>query len=536
MATETGAIYVKIEVQMADFERQMNRAEQRARKFDGRQIRLNVQGAVRGLQSLSDAFKAPTDAYNNLVDGLGRMGDKLTSWGMDLASFGYRMMLATAPLGAAGFASLKMMQDLDTSMAMVGTQLELRGPELEEFTDRVTKAIVDLSTEVPLATKDLADALYYLVSSMTIDPETAAQFLEPIAKIAVAGHSSAEEVSKAITPILNVYKNLGLTAEGIEHVGDVILAAVKKGRGEFSDFAVQVGDFIQFAEQAGATFEEAMAAFAMATRVTTPAQAATWIANLYRAFITPTGIAALQEMGIQTSEIVKDTGEWITKTVELTDKQKELAGTLQDKLVRAQENVLEATTDVQWRVDDLESSWGDFMGNIEHWRATGELRYPMKPSDIDLWQRYRDALDKAAQIQGELAGTTAHVGETYQAWTGEQVLRPSIELMKEIAEAVGAMKSEEEKLLALQPIFPRIRSMQGALLFIANLEEIIKWEEEFVDSTGLTQEMFEIMMGTFESKIGLLKNMFLALGFDLLEEYEDDIKRVITALTDLFRS
>jgi len=457
----------------------------------------------------------------------------LVHQGQILGSAAYRLFLVSAPLAAAGAASFKMAQDLETSMAMVATQLELRGPELEEFTGRVTKGIVDLSTKIPLATKDIADALYYLVSSMTIDPEIATKFLEPIAKAAVAGKATAQQVAEAITPILNVYKDLGKDTEGVEHVLDVLFETVKRGRGEFQDIAIQVGDFIQIAEQAGATFEEAMAAFAMATRVTTAAQAATWIANLYRSLFTPKSVEALQDLGIAVEEVVEGTGQWITVTKESEEAQDKAAG-LAEKHARAIEELREATLLYNRQIAKSKSTWDDYTGSVRVSLETGQLVEGVSTAGINALQRYERAQRNLMQIEADLAEVTGELTKTYTKWTGELVRRPTLEIITDLAEHISTLRSEQEKLNVIYEVFPRLRGMQGAVLFIENLAEITEWEKEFVESTGLTNEAFEIMMQTFESKIGILKNMFLALGFDLLEEYGDDLKTLIDGITELF--
>jgi len=534
MPAQVGIIYSKAVVDIQEALNRLQTLEGRMKQLEGRSTKIDAQSAVRGLESLSKVAGSVWDAYDKLTGGIQKFGDGLVHTGQIMATWSYRMMLATAPLAAAGVASFKMAQDLETSMAMVATQLQIRGPELERFIDRTTKGIVDLSTTLPLATKDIADALYYLVSSMTIDPEVATKFLEPIAKAAVAGHTTAQQVAEAIAPILNVYEDLGKDTEGVEHVLDVLFETVRRGKGEFSDIAIQVGDFIQVAELAGATFEEAMAAFAMATRVTTPAQAATWIANLYRSLFTPKSVEALGELGIKVEQIVDGTGQWIAKNKELSESETETLGILSERIATAQERVQEAVLDVNIAVGKAESTWDDYTGSIITSLETGQLIEGVSKTGINAFQRLQAAQQDLAEAQAEYAVITGKTTETYQAWTGELERRPTLDIITDLAEKIGVLKSEQEKLNVIYEVFPRLRGMQGAVLFIENLAEITEWEKEFVEATGLTEEAFGIMMGTFESKIGVLKNMFLALGFDLMEEYADDIKRLIGGLTDLF--
>lgn len=530
MPAQVGVIYAKAEVDITDALRRLDTLEGRVRQLEGRRITISTESAVRGLQNLSKVAGTAWDAYNKFTSGIQRAGDSLVHFGQVMATWSYRMMLATAPISALGVASLQMAAELEQAMAMVATQLDLRGNELDEFTDSATRNFVELSTEIPIAAKDMADALYYLVSSMTIEPEIAEQFIEPIAKAAVAGKTSARDVAESVTPVLNVYKELGRTVEDVRYVLDVYFETVRRGRGEFADIAVQVGDFIQFAKQAGATFEEAMAVFAMATRVTTPAQAATWVANLYRSLTQPAALEALHEIGVTTSEIVEGTGKWAMATRELTEDETERLAYLQDRIPDIQERIKEAILDLNIQIDKSKSTWDDYTGSIIVSLETGQLIEGVSKTGINAFQRLQKAQADLAEAQTEAGNIAAKTGRTYQYWTGEKVLRPSIDIIKEIAEYIGGLRSEEEKLLALQPIFPRIRAMQGATIFIENLAEIIEWEEEFRESSGLTEEAFSIMVDTLRAKADILKNTILTLGFDFLESQMDRLKGALDAM------
>lgn len=380
-----------------------------------------VEAKAKTIQGHLQAMVAPiASASKSLI----RIGDSVIHAGQVLSTFAYRMMIITAPLAKFLYEAGQAGMELETVMAMVATQLDKSEGYIARFTEATTRYITDLSTEFPLATDDIAKAMYYLVSSLTIDPEVARSMLVPIAKAAVAGRTTAEEAAKAATVIMNVYDLISddadETARNLEHVYDVIFAAVKKGRAEYEDMAVQLGDFVQFAKLAGASFEEAMALFAQATRVTTPSQAATWISNLYRVFIQP--------------KFAKEIAKW---------------------------------------------------------------------------------------------------GIAIEDTSGK--MRPAIDVLMDIAEAVKGVSSEHEQLTMIVAAFPRIRAEQGFLIFLQNLTEIEEWTRSFTEAIGTTDDAFAMMANTVQAKLIILKNLFIAIGLDVFETYKEDLKRFLDFLGDVLK-
>jgi len=259
-----------------------------------------VESKAKTVQGHLDGMVAPLSAASKTVM---RIGDNLVHAGQVFGTFAYRMTLITVPITGFLLKTAQAGMELEYVMAKVQAELPKGQVAIEQFTAETTKAIVDLSTKWPIAADDIAEAMYLLISSMTIDPETARAFLEPITMAATAGDTTAKTVSEAVAVIMNAYKMMaGSTEENVAqvmHIMDVLFAARARGRAEYEDFVTQVGDFIAMAKRAGATFEEAMAIYAEATRITSPAIAATWIKRLYAEMTRPKFMAAMKEFGVQ---------------------------------------------------------------------------------------------------------------------------------------------------------------------------------------------------------------------------------------------
>lgn len=473
-----------------------------------------------------------SDASKTLI----RFGDGLVHTGQILSTFAYRLMLITAPLAKFVYEVGQAGTELETTMAMIATQLDKGEQYIARFTQETTRYITDLSTEFPLAADDIARAMYFLVSSMTVDPEVARSMLQPIATAAVAGRTTAEEAAKAAVVIMNVYDlisdNAAETAANLEHVYDVIFEAVKKGRAEYADIAVQLGDFVQFAKQAGATFEEAMALFAMATRVTTPSQAATWIANLYRTMITPKFAETMEDFGIALTrwgeagdtaadglrtltEDQEKLGYSTERAVGLTEKEVKELAKLEDRVVTLAERIAVLNQRIAEQTDKTKES----------------TRMSREFSLANLQEEYGEVAARIAELTDKET-----VLQTVFVHTGDQVRRSSIEILKELAVKIRDTSDAQQLFNDMAAAFPRIRSMQGFLIFLENLTEIEEWTESFTDAIGTTEDAFDIMVDTVEAKLTILKNVFIAIGLDVFETYKEDLKRFLEFLADALKN
>ena len=90
--------------------------------------------------------------------------------------------------------------------------------------------------------------MYFLVSSLSVPPETARAMLEPISMAATAGRATAEATAKAGIVILNVYDHIlesadgtvRLVREGTEGAIDITEASAEESEGFTHDDGVLI--------------------------------------------------------------------------------------------------------------------------------------------------------------------------------------------------------------------------------------------------------------------------------------------------------
>lgn len=566
---KVGSIYYELGLEQGQFQRDIADVQKRMaamRQDASKPVRFKM-GPLEGVEKLGSAASKVIQIVGSLpgkvgkglwtlgglVNTLGttirRFGDGIVHFGQVASVFAYRMTMLTAPLTLAAVAIGKLGMDFEENLAFIGTQLDLSSEDLGAFIENVRRDMLELSTEIPLAVDDMSTALYFLVSALTLPPETAAAMVEPLSKAAVAGRASAEDMAQAGAIILNVYDHILESADGTvrlvrsgtedavqlaeasaekvaratEHMYDVILSAVKVGRAEVSDFVGQLGDFAQYAEQAGASLEEAIALYAQATRVTTAGQAATWVSNFYRQLIRPDFGKTLESWGIQISEIEEGTGRWATAQRELNDAEKKQIVTIERKLRGAEGitglylkelKLVEAIGYVQWEITQKDS-------------ATRQKRLRDKLRDLDITRQ------QITFYEEQKAAIEAVTEEQVTYWTGTEKLRPTIDIFSDIAEKIKGCKSEQEKLNKIHEAFPNIRATQAFIIWLESMEETIEWTREWKSVIGVTEKAFEQMTDTVRARGKRLINTIVAIGLEFYNVYKDDIKVFIDGLRDL---
>ena len=269
----------------------------------------------------------------NVINGLSgavyKFGDGFVHAGQIAATSAYRLGLVLAPIGIGLALATKEAMAFETQMKLVKTQIDgMTAGGLTQISDQVLK----LSSAIGTNATESAKALYYLVSSTTLPQEQIMGIMEAVTKSAVGGAATAEQVMIPLTIALNTYGKewvrVGKGVEFTEHALDVMFQAVKRGRATYADMITQEGRMIELGKLVGASFEEINATWAAMTRVSPPAQAATYLENLYKSFSDPKTLDALNKWGIA-FEKVMTSGQIVRATpLEILDqiaqKQKEL--------------------------------------------------------------------------------------------------------------------------------------------------------------------------------------------------------------------
>lgn len=246
--------------------------------------------------------------WGGVVSGITKFSDGLTHAGQVAATFAYRLTILTAPLDILIAKSVQFGSAFELALAKVGTQLDGSAASIDTYIAGAGTKLLSLSKEFPVAADDMAKALYFIVSSSNLTGEQALKAVEPLAKLATIGKTSAEDLSKGLTTAFSVFgdelKRFGDETAQSQHVMETFWEAVRKGKVEVADVPASFSRLAQFVKMAGGSFEDAMASWSIMSRAFTAPQASTAIENLGKAMTKPAegAKAAWEALGITLSD------------------------------------------------------------------------------------------------------------------------------------------------------------------------------------------------------------------------------------------
>jgi TP901 family phage tail tape measure protein len=203
--------------------------------------------------------------------------------------------------GAAGLAflisSVNVARDYELQVRKTATQVDGFSASLEDL----SKIGLDVAKNVAVPFEDIQPALYNILSSTNANLEQATILLNSFARTAVAGQVSIEDAAKGTIPILNAFN---IPLEDVNRILDIQFQLVRKGVGDYGQFATVFGRVVPSATRAGQTFEEVAAGLAYLTRNgLTAATASTSFARALDAISNPVAVKNMEEMGISVRDV-----------------------------------------------------------------------------------------------------------------------------------------------------------------------------------------------------------------------------------------
>jgi len=220
-------------------------------------------------------------------------------------TFGYMASVAmTAPLLAAGKSALTMYKDFDFTMNQIVALVGIARDEVDEW----GKDILRIAPSLGKSPKELADALYFVTSSGYKSAQ-ALDIVNKSAQAAATGLGSTKEIADLVTSAMNAYKDTGLTAT---RTLDILVAAVREGKGEADAFAKTIGAVIPFASELGVSFDQVAGSMAAMTLTgSSAANASTYLRNIFKSLMDPAKHVetALREMGTSSAVLRNMLGE-----------------------------------------------------------------------------------------------------------------------------------------------------------------------------------------------------------------------------------
>jgi TP901 family phage tail tape measure protein len=204
----------------------------------------------------------------------------------------------TLPLAAAGVAAVNTGNEFEVAFArMVG----LANVPAEEV-ERLRQGVLLLGGETTKSPNELAEALYFINSS-GIAAADSLPILEQGAKAAAAGLGRTKDVVDVTTSVINAYGKENISAA---QATDILVQAVRDGKGEPTAFAQVLGRVVPTAAKLGVEFDQVSAALAVMTRTGLSASEASISLNqVFNSFLNTTqeGEKVLEANGLSLSFI-----------------------------------------------------------------------------------------------------------------------------------------------------------------------------------------------------------------------------------------
>jgi TP901 family phage tail tape measure protein len=211
-------------------------------------------------------------------------------------------------------------KEFEFSMVKIIGLVGIAKKQVEGWSDEIRA----MAKNIGFAPNALADALYYVTSS-GFKTNEALNIVNQSAKAAAAGLGETKDVADLITSVMNAYGQGNISAA---KTLDILVAAIREGKGEASEYAKVLGSVVPFASQLGVKFEEvAGSVAAMTLSGASAANAATYLRNVFMKLLKPAKQSedALRAMGSSSLElrnILQQRGVLaaLMKIRELTDK------------------------------------------------------------------------------------------------------------------------------------------------------------------------------------------------------------------------
>lgn len=242
-----------------------------------------------------DTARRDMDSFTNTVEresrkaqvSLERVGQAMQNMGETLS------MYVTIPLAAAGAGAFVMAKDFEKSMSLIVGLVGISSKQVNAWKEDILK----MGPELGKSPQELAQALYFITSAGITGAE-AMDVLRMSAKAAASGLGKTEDIANLVTSAMNAYGIQNLSAA---EATDILVTAVREGKGEAAAFAATVSSVLPVATEMGLSFDQVSAAMAAMTRTGAPAaEAATQVRGVLMGLMSPSDQAAevLGSMGM----------------------------------------------------------------------------------------------------------------------------------------------------------------------------------------------------------------------------------------------
>lgn len=254
------------------------------------------------IRAVDEASRVLGSVKNDVVGmerDLARAGQAWDRVGAAMTATGRSMTVGlTLPTVAAGVAAVKLSSDYEKSLSLITGLVGDNKQQVESW----GKELLNLGTKYARPPKELAEALYFVRSS-GVDASKSMSVVEATARGAASGLGDTATIAQAVTSAMNAYEKSNL---GAEQATAILVAAVREGKAEASEFANSIGRVIPVASELGAGFDEVAAALASMTLTGLDAdEAVTALRGVFNTLVSPTQEAhdTFKAFGLSAAEL-----------------------------------------------------------------------------------------------------------------------------------------------------------------------------------------------------------------------------------------
>lgn len=211
-------------------------------------------------------------------------------------------LAGAAAVGTLGVAAVKAGATYETQLANISTLLTGTEAEIAARTGEIGDQILDVSNRTGVATANLTDGMYQVISAFGDSAEAADQ-LEIAAKAAAAGNATTTDAINLLSAVTKGYGDT--SAEAVQKAADLSFATVRLGQTSFPELASAMGKVIPLASTLGVEQEQLFGAMATLTGVTgSTAEVVTQLKATMQGFLSPSKsmTAALNSMGYESGQ------------------------------------------------------------------------------------------------------------------------------------------------------------------------------------------------------------------------------------------
>lgn len=167
-------------------------------------------------------------------------------------------VVGAAAIVGGTIAAVAAASKFQTSLVKIDTLTNATTQQTKELGDQ----LLNLSKTVPSSPDDLGAAAYQVLSSGIQSVGKALEITTLAAQASALGLGNVKDVAGVLTTIINTY---GVNNIDAAKATDILVTAVKEGRGEAKDFAASLGRVLPVAAALGVEFDQVAAALAVLT-------------------------------------------------------------------------------------------------------------------------------------------------------------------------------------------------------------------------------------------------------------------------------